>query len=251
MTRVEPVPGEPAAVVECGERVLCVADYHAGLEAALRWKGVSLPSQATERHEHLLALVDRTGVERVVFLGDLAHAIGDSRGDERDELESLLETLTERVPVTLVKGNHDGDIESLTTELDGEIAVTPTGGIRVGEVGFAHGHTWPSRRVLEAEVVCIGHEHPTVRLEDDVGGSRAERAWLRGSLASEPFVEHYGEELGIDGELVVFPAFNRLSGGTWINVDGQEFLAPFLPDGLADGEAYLLDGTRLGAYQRV
>ncbi|WP_049999048.1 metallophosphoesterase [Halococcus sediminicola] len=251
MTRVEPVPDEPAAVVECSERVLCVADYHAGLEAALRWEGVSLPSQAAERREHLLTLVERTDVERVVFLGDLAHAIGDSRGDERDELESLLESVTERVPVTLVKGNHDGDIESLTIELDDEIAVTPTGGIRVGEVGFAHGHTWPSRRVLEAEVVCVGHEHPTVRLEDEVGGSRAERAWLRGSLASEPFVEHYGEELDIDGELVVFPAFNRLSGGTWVNVEGQEFLSPFLPDGLADGEAYLLDGTRLGAYQRV
>ena len=251
MTRVEPVPDEPAAVVECSERVLCVADYHAGLEAALRWEGVSLPSQAAERREHLLTLVERTNVERVVFLGDLAHAIGDSRGDERDELESLLESVTERVPVTLVKGNHDGDIESLTTELDGEIAVTPTSGIRVGEVGFAHGHTWPSRRVLEAEVVCVGHEHPTVRLEDDVGGSRAERAWLRGSLASEPFVEHYGEKLAIGGELVVFPAFNQLSGGTWVNVEGQEFLSPFLPDGLAGGEAYLLDGTRLGAYQQV
>lgn len=249
--RVEPIPGEPAAVVECGERVLCVADYHAGLEAALRWEGVSLPSQAADRREHLLSLVRRTDPERVVFLGDLTHAIGNSRGTERDELETLLESVTERVPVTLVKGNHDGEIESLTTELGGEIAVTPTGGVRVGEVGLAHGHTWPSKRVLEAEIVCVGHEHPTVRLEDEVGGSRAERAWLRGSLAPEPFVEHYDEKLDIEGELVVFPAFNRLSGGTWINVDGQEFLAPFLPDGLADGEAYLLDGTRLGAYQRV
>jgi len=50
---------------------------------------------------------------------------------------------------------------------------------------------------------------------------------------------------------VVFPAFNDLSGGTWINVPGQTFLAPFLPDGLAEGEAYLLDGTRLGAYRGV
>ena len=247
--RVEPIPGEPAAVVECGERVLCVADYHAGLEAALRWEGVSLPSQAADRREHLLSLVGRTDPERVVFLGDLAHAIGDSRGTERDELESLLESVTERVPVTLVKGNHDGEIESLTTELGGEIAVTPTSGVRVGEVGLAHGHTWPSKRVLEAEIVCVGHEHPTVRLEDEVGGSRAERAWLRGSLAPEPFVKHYDEELAIDGELVVFPAFNQLSGGTWVNVEGQEFLAPFLPDGFANGEAYLLDGTRLGAYR--
>ncbi len=247
--RVEPVPGEPAAVVDCGERVLCIADYHAGLEAALARQGVSLPSQATERREHVLSLVGTTDAERVVFLGDLAHAIGDSRGDEREELEALLKAVTERVPVTLVKGNHDGDIEPLADEFG--VTVTPTDGIRVGDVGFAHGHTWPSGRVLDVEVVCVGHEHPTVRLEDEVGGSRAKRAWLRGRLAPEPFAEHHDEELAIDGELVVFPAFNELSGGTWVNVEGQEFLAPFLPDGLDGGEAYLLDGTRLGGYERV
>ena len=58
-------------------------------------------------------------------------------------------------------------------------------------------------------------------------------------------------EADIDGELVVVPVFNDRSGGTWINVEGQEFLSPFLPDGLADGEAYLLDGTRLGPFRSV
>ncbi|EMA39100.1 metallophosphoesterase [Halococcus hamelinensis] len=251
-SQIEPVPGEPAAVVRAGgERVLCVADYHAGLEAALRWDGVSLPSRATERREHLLSLVESTAVERVAVLGDLAHAIGDSRGPERDELEALFEALVERVAVTVVKGNHDGAIESVTDGIDGEIAVTSTGGVRVGDVGFAHGHTWPARRVLEADVVCVGHDHPAVRLEDDVGGTRAERVWLRGPLDPDPFREHYDEALDITGELVVFPAFNDLSGGTWVNVEQQEFLAPFLPDGLAEGEAYLLDGTRLGAYREV
>jgi putative SbcD/Mre11-related phosphoesterase len=250
--RVEPVPGEPAAIIGAGgERMLCVADYHAGLEAALRWEGVELPSKATERREHLLSVIEATDAERVVFLGDLAHAIGDSRGAERDELEALLQTVTERVPATVVKGNHDGEIESLADEIGVEMRVTPTDGIRVDGVGFAHGHTWPSRRVLEADVVCVGHEHPTVRLEDEVGGARAERAWLRGRLNSELFQERSDENLDIEGDLVVFPAFNELSGGTWVNVEGQNFLAPFLPDGLADGEAYLFDGTRLGSYQQV
>lgn len=250
MAPVEPVPGEPAAVVDAGERLLCVADYHAGLEAALRREGVSLPSRADERRTHLLSLLDETEAERMVFLGDLAHAIGDSRGAEREELTRLVGAVTDRVPVTLVKGNHDGEIESLV-ETRREVTVTPTGGVRLGDVGFAHGHTWPSREVLDAAVVCVGHEHPTVRLEDEVGGSRAERAWLRGRLGPGPFEEHYSEELDIDGELVVFPAFNDLSGGTWVNVEGQAFLSPFLSEGLRDGEAYLLDGTRLGAYRQV
>jgi putative SbcD/Mre11-related phosphoesterase len=256
MTRVEPVPDEPAAVADLdGERALVVADYHAGLEAALRHDGVEIDDRAAGRRKRLRELLDRTDPDRVVFLGDLAHHIGKPGGAEREELRALVDAIPDRIPVLLVRGNHDGEIESA---IDAE--VTDAAGVRIGGVGFAHGHTWPDLDVLCADVVCVGHEHPQVRLEDAVGGRRIERAWLRGDLVPEPFAEHVGDagtaeaDAGtaeIDGELVVFPAFNDVAGGTWINVAGQSFLAPFLPEGLADGQAYLPDGTRLGAYRRV
>ncbi|WP_115862904.1 metallophosphoesterase [Halorussus litoreus] len=253
MSLVEPVPGEPAAIASLSrddqravDRALVVADYHAGIEQALRADGVSLDSRAEHRRERLLSLVESTDADRVVFLGDLMQAIGDPGGAERGEIEVLLELFDERgVPATLVKGNHDGAIESWA-----DLDVTDGAGVRLGEVGFAHGHTWPAPEVLDSEVVCVGHEHPAVRLEDEVGGSRVERVWLRGSLAGEPFAER-DESVRAGAELVVFPAFNDLVGKTWVNVEGQEFLAPFLPEGLGDGEAYLLDGTRLGRYQTV
>ena len=82
-----------------------------------------------------------------------------------------------------------------------------------------------------------------------------ERAWLRGPLVQKPFLDALGDDAADlawhDPELVVFPAFNERSGGTWINVEGQSFLAPFLPEALASGEAYLTDGTRLGPYRDV
>lgn len=247
---VEPVPGEPAAVADLPTgQALVVADYHAGLEVGLRAEGVELRSGAAARRDHLLALLDETGVDELVVLGDLAHTIGEPDGEEREEIERLLDAVA--TPVTLVKGNHDGEIESLLSTVDADVTVTDSGGIRRGQVGFAHGHTWPARDVLDADLVCVGHEHPMVKLEDEVGGSRAERAWLRGPLVAEPFRAHYEEGVAVTGELVVCPSFNDRTGGTWINVAGQSFLAPFLPDGLADGEAYLLDGTRLGAYERV
>ena len=249
---VEPVPDEPAAVADCGgERALVLADYHAGLETALRRDGVEVRSRAADRRERTRRLLARTGADRVVFLGDLANAIGSPGREEREELEDLLSALTSRAPVTVVKGNHDGDMEEVVADLGVEdVTVADGPGTRIGSVGFAHGHTWPSREVLSAGTVCVAHEHPAVRLEDEVGGRRVERAWLRGRLDPAPFVEHHGE-MAIDGDLVVFPAFNELTGGTWINVQGQGFLSPFLPEGLAEGEAYLLDGTRLGDYRRV
>jgi putative SbcD/Mre11-related phosphoesterase len=249
---VEPVPDEPAAVAAVDDgRALVLADYHAGLEVALRYDGVELRSRAGDRRSHVHDLLDRTDADRVVVLGDLGHDIGDPGEIEREEIERLLESVTDRVPLTLVKGNHDGTFERIVEDCPGA-DITDGDGVRLGPVGFAHGHTWPAPRVLEADIVCVGHEHPMVRLEDEVGGSRVERAWLRGDLDPAPFVGYHDDEsLAIDGELVVVPAFNDLTGGTWINVDGQAFLAPFLPEGIGDGHAYLLDGTRLGAFREV
>ncbi|WP_324757434.1 metallophosphoesterase [Haloarcula sp. GH36] len=247
---LEPIPGAPAATAETdGQRLLVVADYHAGIEAGLRYEGVELQSAARDRRERLLALLDRTGADRLVVVGDLGHAIGDPFEDERAELAALFEALS--VPVTLVKGNHDGDLKPVLADLDADVTVTPAHGTRIGAVGFAHGHTWPAPEVLAADVVCLGHEHPVVRLEDTVGGARKERAWLRGTLDPSPFAEQFDEPVETDADLVLCPAFNDRSGGTWVNVEGQSFLSPFLPAGFSEAEAFLLDGTRLGEYRRV
>lgn len=247
---VEPVPDEPAAIASTDEqRLLVVADYHAGIERGLRREGVELASNAETRRRRLLGVLDRTDPDRLLFLGDLSHSIGEPAGGEREELLDLLASV--ETPVTLVPGNHDGGIDELLAESESSVTVTPGHGTRIGSVGFAHGHTWPSPEVLSADVVCIGHEHPVVRLEDEVGGTRVERAWLRGELDPAPFEAAIDGALGIDGDLVVSPAFNDRSGGTWINVAGQDFLSPFLPKGLQAAEAYLLDGTRLGPYQEL
>ena len=245
---VEPVPGAPAATADLGdETALLVADYHAGIEIGLRYeRGVELASAADERRDRLCGLLAGTEADRLVVLGDFGHRIGETGHTEREELGALLAAVD--VPVTLALGNHDpGVAEAFGDRID----VTPSDGARLGDVGVLHGHTWPAPEVLAADVVCMGHEHPAVRLTDEVGGARVERAWVRGPLAREAFADAVEIDEWGEPELVVFPAFNERSGGTWVNVRGQSFLSPFLPDGLASGEAYLLDGTRLGDYRAV
>ncbi|ERG88529.1 MAG: putative ICC-like phosphoesterase [halophilic archaeon J07HX5] len=248
---VEPISGAPAAVVgtadDTAERLLVVADYHAGIEAVLRHEGVEIADAADERRARLRGLIADTAPDRLVVLGDLVHAVGDPWTTERAELQALFSALS--VPVIIVKGNHDSKIETVLDTVESVTVTEPTG-VRVGDVGFVHGHTWPAESVLNATVVCAGHEHPLVQLEDSVGGGRTERAWVRGQIAPAPFREH-GLTVGDrQPELVLFPAFNNRSGGTRVNVEA-EFLSPFLPAALPDGEAYLLDGTRLGQYQTV
>ena len=243
---LEPVPGEPAAVADCGdERVLVVADYHAGLEIGLRRDGVEIDSRAERRRDRLLSLFDGRSVDRLVILGDLGDSIGTPGREERVEIRTLLTAVAAECPVTVTKGNHDGGIEAIASGVDG-VDVTDGPGVRIGSVGFCHGHTWPDESVVAAPLVCTAHEHPQVRLTDSVGGRRAERVWLRGGLDPDGFPEYSA----VGDRLVVCPAFNDLSGGTAVN-ENDDVLSPFLPAGLANGEAYLLDGTRLGPYRRA
>lgn len=243
---LDPVPDEPAAVADCGdERALVVADYHAGIEVGLRRDGVELESRAADRRERLLALLAGVSVDRVVFLGDLGDSIGTAGREERAELRTLLSEVAAEWPVTVAKGNHDGAVDAVADGIDG-VEVTDGDGVRIGDVGFCHGHTWPAARVVAAPSVCTAHEHPLVRLTDAVGGSRTERVWLRGRLDPAGFPDYDA----VGDRLVVCPAFNDRSGGSAVN-EGEGFLSPFLPSGLADGEAYLLDGTRLGPYERA
>lgn len=246
MVAVEPVIGTPAATVSVGgTRRLLVADYHAGLERAMRYSdGIAIRSRAGSRRKRLLAAIDEVDAAEVIVVGDLMHSIGDPTYSERDEIEDLLEAMPADVELTVVKGNHDGDLE---TWLEGG-TVHQAPGTVIDGLALSHGHTWPPPGALEADVLVIGHEHPAVRLEDDVGGATIRRAWLRGRLDGTYLAEHLDvEAVPAQGpDLVVMPAFNELSGGTWVNVDDETFLVPYLPTALLEGRAYLLDGTKLG-----
>ena len=255
---IEPVPGDPAATVDLGtERALVIADYHAGIEAGLRYeRGVELPNNAAERRRRLLSLLDSTGVDRLVVLGDLGHELGEPEGVEREELDALAEAVVDDrgIEITIAPGNHDGDLDALFGDREGVTILPASGGLLGGEsgaVGVVHGHTWPDPELLSASTICMGHEHPQVKLEDSVGGYRVEQAWLRGRVTPDALVDENPSAHADAPELVVFPAFNNRSGGTWVNVEGQEFLAPFLPDAFVDADCYLLDGTRLGPYRGV
>jgi metallophosphoesterase superfamily enzyme len=271
--QVEPIPNEPAATADLdGERLLLLADYHAGIEAGLRYeRGVELPDNAAERRDRLCGLLDRRDADRLVVLGDLGHRIGSPGERERAELDALFAAVVDErgVAITVAPGNHDGDLAAAVGDRAGVDVLDAAGGL-LGEppaaLGVLHGHTWPAPELSAASTICLGHEHPQVNLTDSVGGSRTERAWLRGRLDSDVLadaVEGWHSSASTDGgdgtrpaaisgpEVVVFPAFNDRSGGTWLNVPEQEFLSPFLPAALDDADCYLLDGTRLGAYRTV
>lgn len=255
LPQIQPVQGEPAALVTTPTaRLVVVADIHAGIESALRYeRGVELPSAATSRRRRLLGYCLDTDPDRVVLLGDIGHSIAAPRGAESAELVTLLTVLASRWPVTVTPGNHDGDLSAwladspaIDPEVRSAITVSAPDGTVIDGVGFLHGHTWPHPSVVAQPLICAAHEHPAIRLFDSVGGSVRSRAWLRATVERTALTD----DGDIDGttRLVIFPAFNDRSGSTWLSDDTSEFLSPYLPAVLQQGEvrAYLLDGTDVG-----
>ncbi|RLG06366.1 MAG: phosphoesterase, partial [Thaumarchaeota archaeon] len=65
----------PAILLEKPVKTLLLADIHFGYESELADKGIQVPSQAYRLKELLVRVVEETGAERIIFLGDLKHQV--------------------------------------------------------------------------------------------------------------------------------------------------------------------------------
>ncbi|HVL87711.1 MAG TPA: metallophosphoesterase [Candidatus Thermoplasmatota archaeon] len=240
--RLTPAVPERALVLHGDEDVLLVGDLHVGLEVELRQEGLRLPSQTERMRERLARLLDENGCHRLAILGDLKHTITHASGVESAALVRLFEGLD--VPVDLVPGNHDADLP----ELPPHVTKHPATGMRLGDVGISHGHTWPSADVLAASVVVTCHNHPHVSLVDELGHRHKEPCWVRGPF-SRAARERF-PDLPRGAKFVVMPNFNDLLGGVAFNaLEKEEYLGPLLRNGVFDVEKakiHTVDGIDLG-----
>lgn len=137
-------------------RALLVADAHWGKAAAFRAGGIPVPGGTTiEGLRRLTSILEQTGAERIVFLGDLLHA---RAGRVRGTLTAL-SAWRERHPgveMLLVRGNHDREAGDPPDELAIACVDAP---IAEGPFLLSH-HPFDSPRGY----VLAGHLHPVVRL---------------------------------------------------------------------------------------
>lgn len=245
---LQPIPDEPALLVEGSDRSLVVADLHVGIEYDLLQGGISVPTTTQTQLDHLLRLIRQESVDRLIFLGDVKHGVPRTSRQEQRELPGLFESLLDLVEVEVVPGNHDPGLESIVPR---DVRIHPSKGAAIDGIGYLHGHTWPAPDILRQDDMVVAHNHPTIRLVDDLGHALNKVAWIRTHLNPEPLEEHYGEILGwSDPSVIVVPAFNDLCGGQPFNeARQQDLLGPLFYSGaisIEEAEAYLLDGTRLG-----
>lgn len=236
---INPLPDRPALMADDS---LIIADLHIGKEVELQDAGFTLPSQAKKMGEEVLALVEEAQPARLVILGDLKHLFPKSTGLERREVPRFFDRLEGRVKEAhLVLGNHDGGIFNF---LPRWVTLHEAKGFRLGEVGLAHGHAWPSHDVMKATTLILGHNHPSILFRDRLGFRNIQRCWIRTSFSGT--LDRYPH---MPEELVIVPAFNEFSGGTTMNETGSRYLGPLVNSRALDmmrAEVYLLDGIHLG-----
>ncbi len=227
-------------------KAMVIADLHIGIEYELLLNGVNIPSQTNILLQKCQELGKEKEVTTFILLGDVKHIIlskaegySDAMRKERKDVAFFLSMLAKDFNVWIIKGNHDGGLRS---KQENVFMYSPKG-ISLNKIGFTHGHAWPSKEVMESEVVIMAHTHPIVRLADSFGYPIAKPCWLEGEFTEGIYKKYKIKRK--KRKVIVMPAFNPLCGGTAVNREG--ILGPlkkFID--VENLKIYLLDGTYLG-----
>ena len=253
---IAPIHNSPALGIELDKyRAIVVGDLHLGLAAELSDKGIEIPARFPEAKKRILDLIDEHEADKLFFLGDIKHNIPITSREEWEQLPDFFSELSEEAKIEIIPGNHDGDIKGLipkNVKLHGAKGTT----IGNGQIGLIHGHAWPKKEVLKSDTIIMGHNHPTIELEDDLGGKAKEPSWIRTKLIPENLPEELEEAIDEEPpQVMIIPAFSKLVGGGAINQElPEDLLGPLFEAEAIDldnAEAHLLDGTFLGNLKNI
>lgn len=223
--KLAPVFGKPAAVYE-EESALIIADLHIGIER--EWmRGISRRFVERVKNE-ILELLRLSEAEKLIILGDLKHTIESPRGGERRVIRDLLDELSSKAEVILLKGNHDGDIEDVSPS---SVKIFDSRGVKLGDLGLVHGHAIPREEVLESEKILLAHVHPVIHFRERSGAGISERVWVKGRGSKE---------------FLIVPSFNPICGGINVEEISDEH-SPVIKaiGGMKEFDVYLLDGIKV------
>jgi putative SbcD/Mre11-related phosphoesterase len=242
--KLEPIPNEPALLLNGKKKTLIVADLHIGIEAELRESGINIPSQTEKMALHLLDLCKEHDIHDLVIVGDVKHNVPMTSRQEYFEIPRIFERFKDHVEtVHITPGNHDGNLKNY---LPNWVKIHSTKGFTLKGVGFFHGHTWPKKEVMKCKHVVCAHQHPAILFLETLGERDSRQCWVKADFIAKVTEERYP---GSNPKLIIMPTFNDLLGGIAVNERDSELLGPIMKNNLVDmenAEIYLLDGTFLG-----
>jgi len=276
---ITPLPPYPAALLKSrGTRLMAIADLHIGWEMSLSAEGIHVPTQTPKLLKKLIGLLSEYKPDELLVLGDVKHTVATAERMEWHDIPDFFNALKKRVQrISVIRGNHDGNLEPLLPE---EIGILPATGVAFDGVGFFHGHQWPSPALLKCKTLVMGHVHPVVVFRDPAGFRVTRQVWVKANCdggklsevllrkhrikversAGETFYKLHGMKPKAS-QLFIMPSFNDFLGGKPLNArravgnsKTEVVTGPVLRSEAVDmraAEAYLLDGTLLGTIEQL
>jgi len=276
---IAPIPNQPALLMKHAKRkTLVIADLHIGWEIALSQKGIHVPTQTPKLLQRLKGIISAYKPEQLLILGDVKHTVATAETGEWRDIPEFFNELKQQVQnIQIIRGNHDGSLEPLLPE---NIKILPATGITLGEVGFFHGHRWPSPALLKCKTLVMGHVHPIIAFRDPAGFRITRQVWVKANCNETQLTEtlllkhktkvekspkdtlwrHYKIKPRTS-QLFIMPSFNEFLGGrplnkrkTSRNAKPERIAGPMLRSKAVDtenAEAYLLDQTYLGTLNQL
>jgi putative SbcD/Mre11-related phosphoesterase len=269
------IPNQPAILIkEAEHKTLVIVDLHIGWEMALSEKGIHVPTQMPRLLKKLKDLIFAYKPERLLILGDVKHTVATAEIGEWQDIPDFFNELKKQIEkIFVIRGNHDGNLEPLLPE---NIKLIPSTGLEIGQIGFFHGHQWPSPTLLKCKTLVMGHVHPVVAFQDPAGFRITKQVWVKANCnriqltkvllqrhkikieknPEETLLKHYKIKPKA-AQLLIMPSFNEFLGGKPLNkgkTGTERIVGPILRSEAVDmenAETYLLDGTYLGTLNQL
>jgi len=240
---LKPILNEPVLIIN--NKILVVADLHIGIESELREQGINTASQVHIMKNHLISICKKYKPKEIFLLGDIKHNIPSSTIQERKDVKNFLETIQTYGIIHIIPGNHDGNIQKISSQ---EVIIHPSDGFIVKNLGFIHGHRWPSEEIMQCKQIISAHTHPTIMLTDRLGYKTFEPCWIKSKFNKNKLKEKYPSST--NPEILIMPAFNPLCGGIAANQEGVTGPVGKIID-IRNAQIYLIDGTSLGKIKDI
>jgi putative SbcD/Mre11-related phosphoesterase len=269
----------PAALIKTAKtKTLVIADPHIGWEIALQERGIHVPSQTPKLLKKLVALLSEHKPDSLLILGDVKYTVVKAEAGEWHDIPDFFTELQRHVTdISIIRGNHDANLEPLLPET---VKLLPATGTVIDDVGLFHGHKWPSPTLLKCKTLLMGHVHPVVVFRDPSGFKMTRQVWMKAECNAEALAKILLEKHGVKIEgtmkktlqkhfrvkprttgVFMMPSFNDFLGGRAVNetrprkeLGTEALIGPVLRSEAVDvdnSELFLLDGTYLGTLNQL
>ncbi len=204
------------------EKILVLADMHIGYEEALNKQGLLLPRfQFSDLVKRLKRILKQVKPKLIIINGDIKHEFGQISETEWRQTLRVLDFLTRKANVILLKGNHDTILGPIAKKRNLEIKDY----FVVDKIYICHGHYVPEDEDFKkAKILITAHEHPAVGIREY---PRVERfkCFLLGKYKNK--------------KLIVQPSLNPVVEGT--DILSEKPLSPFLQQNIDNFEVFVVE----------